>query len=38
MTNTDSILKHRDITLLKKVHLVKYMVFQQSCMDVRVGL
>ena len=38
MTNTDSILKHRDITLLKKVHLVKDMVLQQSCMDVRVGL
>ena len=27
MTNLDSILKHRDITLLKKVHLVKAMVF-----------
>ena len=27
MTNLDSILKSRDITLLKKVHLVKAMVF-----------
>ena len=27
MTNLDSILKSRDITLLKKVHLVKTMVF-----------
>ena len=27
MTNLDSILKHRDITLLTKVHLVKAMVF-----------
>ena len=27
MTNTDSILKYRDITLLTKVHLVKAMVF-----------
>ena len=28
MTNLDSILKSRDITLLTKVHLVKVMVFQ----------
>ena len=28
MTNLDSILKSRDITLLTKVHLVKGMVFQ----------
>ena len=28
MTNLDSILKSRDITLLTKVHLVKPMVFQ----------
>ena len=35
MTNLDSILKNRDITLLTKVHLVKTMVF--LCMDVRVG-
>ena len=27
MTNLDSILKSRDITLLKKVHLVKVMIF-----------
>ena len=38
MTNLDSILKSRDITLSAKVHLVKAMVFQGSCMDVRVGL
>ena len=38
MTNLDSILKSRDITLSTKVHLVKAMVFQCSCMDVRVGL
>ena len=37
MTNLDSILKSRDITSLTKVHLVKAIVFQQSCMDVRVG-
>ena len=37
MTNLDSILKSRDITLLTKVHKVKAMVFQWSCMDVRVG-
>ena len=38
MTNLDSILKSRDITLSTKVHPVKAMVFQWSCMDVRVGL
>ena len=38
MTNLDSILKSRDITLPTKVHLVKAMVFKWSCMDVRVGL
>ena len=37
MTNLDSILKSRDITLSTKVRLVKAMVFQWSCMDVRVG-
>ena len=36
--NLDSILKSRDITLSKKVHLVKAMVFPMLCMDVRVGL
>ena len=35
VTNIDSILKSRDISLLTKVHLVKAMVW--SCMDVRVG-
>ena len=39
MTNLDSILKSRDITLSTKVRLVKAMVFHVwSCMDVRVGL
>ena len=37
MTNLDSILKSRDITLLTKVHRVKAMVFPESCMDVRIG-
>ena len=34
MTNLDSIIKTRDITLPTKVHLVKAMVFQYSCTDV----
>ena len=38
MTNLDSILKSRDITLSTKVRLVKAKFFQWSCMDVRVGL
>ena len=38
LTNLDSIFKSRDITLPTKVHLVKTMVFQWSCMDMRVGL
>ena len=38
VTNPDSILKTRDITLSTKSPLVKAMVFQWSCMDVRVGL
>ena len=38
MTNLDSILKTRDITLSTKVYLVKAMFFLWSCMDVRVGL
>ena len=38
MTNLDSILKSRDITLPTKVHLVKDMFFQSSSMDVRVEL
>ena len=38
MTKLDSIFKSRNITLPTKVHLVKAMVFQWSCMDARVGL
>ena len=38
MTNIDSILKSRDITLPTKVHLVKALVFPVVTMDVRVGL
>ena len=38
MTNLDSILKTRDITLLTIVCLVRLWFFQWSCMDVRVGL
>ena len=36
MTNLDSVLKSRDITLLTKVHVVKAMVFP-VVMDVRGG-
>ena len=35
-TNLDSILKIRDITLPTKVRIVKAMVFQSLCTDVRV--
>ena len=40
MTNLDSILKSRDITLPTKVHLVKAIIFPVDvrCKDVRVGL
>ena len=38
MTNLDSLLKSRDITLPTKAHLVKAMVFHWSSMDVTVGL
>ena len=38
MTNLDSILKSRDITLPTKVPLVKDMVFPIVMVDVRVGL
>ena len=38
VTNLENIIKSRDITLPTKVRLVKAMVFQWSCMDVRVGL
>ena len=38
MTNLDSLLKSRDITLPKKVHLAKAMVFPEIIHNVRVGL
>ena len=38
MTNLDSILKSRDITLSTKVRLVKGIVFPVVMYDVRVGL
>ena len=38
MTNLDSIVKSRHVTLPTKVCLVKAMVSQWSCMDVRIGL
>ena len=38
MSNLDSILESRDITLSTKVRLVKAMVFPVVCIDVRVGL
>ena len=38
MTNLDIILKSRDITLPKKVHLVKAMVFSVVMLDMRIGL
>ena len=38
ITNLDSILKSRDITLPTKVHLVKAMIFLIVIMDVRVDL
>ena len=37
MTNIDSVLKSRDITLHKKVLIVKLWFFQYSCMHVRIG-
>ena len=37
MTNLDSILKSRDITLQTKVYIVKAMAFPVVIMDVRVG-
>jgi len=37
MIKLEIILKSRDISLPTKVRLVKAMVFQESCMDVRVG-
>ena len=38
MSNLDSILKSRDITLSTKVRLIKAMVFPVVMYDVRVGL
>ena len=38
MTNLDTLLRSRDMTLPTKVCLVKAVVFPVSCMDVRVGL
>ena len=38
ITNLDSILKSRDITLPTKVYLVRLWFFQWSCMYVRFGL
>ena len=38
MTNLDSMLKSRDITLSTKAHLVKAMVFSLVMYGVRVGL
>ena len=38
MTNLDSILRSRDISLPTKVHLFRVWFFLWSCMDVRVGL
>ena len=37
MTNLDSVLKSRDITLPTKIHLVKAIVFPVFTYDVRVG-
>ena len=36
--NPDSILKSRDVTLPTNVHIVKAVVFQWSCTDVRMWL
>ena len=38
MINLDSILKIRDTALPPKVHIVKAIVFQWLCVDVRFGL
>ena len=38
MTNVDSVSKNRDITLLKKVSIVKAMLFLVIMYKVRVGL
>ena len=38
LTNLDSILQSRDITLPTKVCLAKLWFFHESCVDVKVGL
>ena len=38
MTNLDTLLRRRGMTLPTKVHIVKAVSFPVSCMDVRVGL
>ena len=37
ISNLDSVLKSRDITLPTKICIVKLWLFQKSCTDVRVG-
>ena len=37
VTDLGSVLKSREITLPTKIHIVEAIVFQWSCMDVRVG-
>ena len=37
MADVDSVLKSRDIILLTKFHIVKAMLFQESCIAVGVG-
>ena len=37
MTNLDRVLKSRDITLLRKICIVKAVVFPVLCKDVRGG-
>ena len=37
MTNLDSVLKNKDITLLKKVHIVKAKVLLIACTGMTIG-
>ena len=37
MTNLDSVLKSRDITLPTEVHIIKAMVFPIACLNMKVG-
>ena len=37
VTNLDSVLKNKDITLLKKVHIVKAKVLLIACMGMKIG-